>query len=258
MLQNQRGYGLGSPLQTLAPVPFGIVGVPSKTNVPFGQLVQNESTRTWYINNGNGTYSAISTSSAGVLSVSQGGTGATTLTGVLIGNGTSAITAQGPLGVANGGTGVATLTGIPLFAGTAAATAIAFTPSTAWVPNLQINGVNTGITYASQTGFYSQVGNLVFITAEIVLTNKGAQVGNATISNLPVITGAAGSTNTLSLYGSSITLTANYTCTQLDLANASTVGAIFMSGSGQVTAAVTGAMLSNTSIINFSGVYFIN
>jgi Chaperone of endosialidase len=49
--------------------------------------------------------------SAGItapMTVPYGGTGATTLTGVLIGNGASAFTAQAPLGVANGGTGATT------------------------------------------------------------------------------------------------------------------------------------------------------
>jgi hypothetical protein len=49
--------------------------------------------------------------------VANGGTGAATLTGAVVGNGTSAMTA-GTLTVANGGTGVATLTGIPYASGT--------------------------------------------------------------------------------------------------------------------------------------------
>lgn len=61
----------------------------------------------------------INNQTTGTLSVSRGGTGATTLTGVLKGNGTSAFTASavsltsevsGTLPVANGGTGAATLT----------------------------------------------------------------------------------------------------------------------------------------------------
>lgn len=60
----------------------------------------------------------INTQTTGTLTVSRGGTGATTLTGVLKGNGTSAFTAgtvslttevSGTLPVANGGTGAATL-----------------------------------------------------------------------------------------------------------------------------------------------------
>ena len=53
------------------------------------------------------------------LSVAQGGTGAATLTGVLVGNGTGAITASSTLGVANGGTGLASgnTYGIPYYTG---------------------------------------------------------------------------------------------------------------------------------------------
>jgi hypothetical protein len=69
-----------------------------------------------------GTLSGVdlATQTTGTLSVSRGGTGATTLTGVVKGNGTSAFTAgtvslttevSGTLPVANGGTGVTTSTG---------------------------------------------------------------------------------------------------------------------------------------------------
>jgi hypothetical protein len=66
---------------------------------------------------------------SGVLAVVNGGTGAATLTGVLKGNGTSAVTASnvnltsevtGTLPVANGGSGAATLTGVLKGNGTSA------------------------------------------------------------------------------------------------------------------------------------------
>jgi len=60
----------------------------------------------------------------GTLGVAKGGTGATTLTGVLKGNGTSAVTATAQLAVADGGTGAATLTGILKGNGTSAVTAL--------------------------------------------------------------------------------------------------------------------------------------
>lgn len=61
---------------------------------------------------------------SGTLGVTAGGTGATTLTGVLKGNGTSAITAAAQLAVADGGTGAGTLTGILKGNGTSAFTAV--------------------------------------------------------------------------------------------------------------------------------------
>jgi hypothetical protein len=86
-------------------------------NIPGG------GTGTFDMNNGtlkNVTLSNYTLGSA--LPVSGGGTGATTLTGVLIGNGTSAVTALAPLTVAHGGTGAATLTGALVGNGTGAIT----------------------------------------------------------------------------------------------------------------------------------------
>jgi hypothetical protein len=51
---------------------------------------------------------AIASSKLATVQVAQGGTGATTLTGVLKGNGTGAVTASAQLAIADGGTGVAT------------------------------------------------------------------------------------------------------------------------------------------------------
>src|SRR5258706_2812563 len=76
-------------------------------------------------------------------------------------------------------------------------TNITFTPVTTWTPNLQINSVNTGITYTTQAGAYQQIGNAIYISCNIVLSSKGVQNGNVTISNLPVATGAAGANNTI-------------------------------------------------------------
>ena len=70
---------------------------------------------------GNGT-GAVTASAQ--LAVASGGTGAATLTGILKGNGTSAITAASPVVVADGGTGATTLTGVLLGNGTSAVTAI--------------------------------------------------------------------------------------------------------------------------------------
>lgn len=75
----------------------------------------------------------------GVVAVANGGSGATTLTGYLKGNGTSPFTASatvpvadlsGTLPVAQGGTGAVTLTGYVKGAGTSALTASATIPST--------------------------------------------------------------------------------------------------------------------------------
>jgi hypothetical protein len=126
----------------------------------------------------------------GTVPVANGGTGATTLTGYLSGNGTSAVTASttipgtsisgnisgnaanvtGTVPVANGGTGATTLTGYLSGNGTNAVTASATIPSTAVtgaIPAAQLpNGITnfntalqTQVTVAS-TPFYIAGSNL--------------------------------------------------------------------------------------------------
>lgn len=91
------------------------------------------------------------------IAVPYGGTGATTLTGVLIGNGANPFTAQLPLGVANGGTGATTGTVgpyLPLVGGTLAGPG-----------NLLVNG------YATVSGVTNAVGGVI---ASDVVSTGGA------------------------------------------------------------------------------------
>jgi hypothetical protein len=90
----------------------------------------------------------INTQTTGTLGVARGGTGATTLTGVVRGNGTSAFTTgsvalgsevSGTLPVANGGTGATTLTANNVLLGNGASAPLTVAPGT--VGNLlQSNG----------------------------------------------------------------------------------------------------------------------
>jgi hypothetical protein len=159
------------------------------------------------------------------LPVPAGGTGAATLTGVLIGNGTSAVTGNaitlhdvlvggssnaitsvapsatsgipfisqgsssnpvfGTAVVAGGGTGVATLTGLALGSGTSAFTGVSYTPATSLTVALTFGGASTGITYFSTQAYYQRVGNFIWLQLQILLTNKGSATGVASITGLP-------------------------------------------------------------------------
>lgn len=54
-----------------------------------------------------------------------------------------------------------------------------------FTPILNFGGATTGITYTTQTGFYTKIGNLVHIDVRMVLSNKGSAVGAATVTNMP-------------------------------------------------------------------------
>lgn len=56
-----------------------------------------------------------------------------------------------------------------------------------WTPVLSFGGGSTGIEYASQTGKYTRIGNVVVLLMNLALSNKGTSTGNAVISGLPYI-----------------------------------------------------------------------
>ena len=83
-----------------------------------------------------------------------------------------------------------------------------------WTPTVTFGGASVGITYnTSFTGAtYNKIGNRVFVSGYLVLTNKGSSTGIAAISNLP-FTSESGNTRYLgaSFGGSNFTF-ANQFC----------------------------------------------
>ncbi len=127
-----------------------------------------------------------------------------------------------------------------------------------WTPNLQINNSNTGITYTTQTGSYTIIGNVVTIWGVIVLSSKGASVGIVTISNLPIATSANGGNQQLNVGECNAFTAAGYTTLAFQLGNSSTVSQLIMSSvSGSGVVGATNTNLANTTILRFSGTYIL-
>jgi hypothetical protein len=186
----------------------------------------------------------------GTLPVSKGGTGATTLTGVVRGTGTSALTAgnvnlatevTGTLPVANGGTGITSLgTGVATFLGT---------PSSA----------NLAAAVTDETGS----GSLVFATSPVLTTPNLGTPSAATLTNatgLPIVNGTTG---TLSVARGGTGQT-SYTNGELLIGNTtgntlakSTLtagsGVSITNGSGSITIAATGSGGTVTSVASGTG-----
>ncbi len=158
------------------------------------------------------TFSGASTTETltGTLIVANGGTGAVTLTGILTGNGTSAVTANAvtqhgvliggasnaasSLGVAATGTVLAGVTSSdPAFTATPSVTSITFgagsalstfTDWTAFTPTVLGQTTAGTTTYVTQAGAYSRVGNMVFVSFSVTYT-AATGTGNLLIGNLP-------------------------------------------------------------------------
>jgi len=114
-------------------------------------------------------------------------------------------------------------------------------------------GASTGITYGQRNFSYVKIGNTVFISGYVVLSNKGSSTGNASITGLP-FTSASGN--------------ASYSAFSLHIANTTFGGFPNMfispgfavldiyecSDAGSVTA-ITNADFTNTSGLIISGFY---
>jgi hypothetical protein len=55
-----------------------------------------------------------------------------------------------------------------------------------WTPTIKFGGANVGITYDTQTGLYTRVGDLVYVRMFLTLTSKGSSTGSAVIHGLPI------------------------------------------------------------------------
>lgn len=107
--------------------------------------------------------------------------------------------AGGSLSSLTAGTSGQVLSGVtasaPIFTATPMVTSISFdgvnnlssyVADTAWTPVLAFGGASVGITYATQIGRYTKIGNLVVFTANISTSSIGSSTGAATINGLTI------------------------------------------------------------------------
>jgi hypothetical protein len=145
--------------------------------------------------------------------------------------------------------------GNPVFSATPSVTSITLSSGTAlssyvqgsWTPGMSFGGGTTGITYTGVAGSYTRIGNLVFASYYIILSNKGSSTGSARITGLPITTGAVTYTITSMGMWSSITLSANYTSVGVQPENAVTTALIQQSGNNVASAVLTDAAFANTT-----------
>jgi hypothetical protein len=85
-----------------------------------------------------------------------------------------------------------------------------------WTPALTFGGASVGITYSTQLGTYTKVGNMVQGRFAIILTNKGSSVGNALIGGLPFTVGSELGNATVELANNFVTnIASNGYCTNV-------------------------------------------
>ena len=155
----------------------------------------------------------------------------------------------------NGGTGVDTLTGLALGSGTSNFTAVTYVPITSFTPVLNCGGSPTGITYSTQSGYYQQIGNVVYFGIELILSSKGSESGSATITGLPVAAASLDTEGTALVQNVTLTPTNLYSYYQIS--NATTTVLLYQNTIAGVQSALADTNFANNSEVFITGLYFV-
>jgi hypothetical protein len=123
-----------------------------------------------------------------------------------------------------------------------------------WTPTLVFGSGSTGITYTTRTGRYTKIGNYVFATGFVELSNKGSSTGDATFTGLPfsadTLNRSYGGNGQFDAGGSSVPVAVQV------LAFGTT--AYNRYGNGNTFLGLTEANFTNTSAYFFNAVYLVS
>ncbi len=120
-----------------------------------------------------------------------------------------------------------------------------------WTPGVSFGGGTTGITYATRSGSYTKIGDMLYYNGRVTLTNKGSSTGAARITGFPF--------NLDQLWGSNVSYYSNLATisgqvgTLSNNGGGATTADLFMGGATSV-ALLTNSNFTNTSDIVFSGI----
>lgn len=158
-----------------------------------------------------------------------------------------------PVPIAYGGTNAATAADARTNLGLGSSAVENYTDST-WTPSLAFNGVSTGVTYASRSGTYIKIGDLVIAWCTVVLTSKGSSVGQLGIGGLPE-TVRSGVTGPGSVgFISNINLVSGATGVKCSASNGTnTVSFVYETTTGD--GAMDNTMVTNTTEIRITVTY---
>jgi hypothetical protein len=122
-----------------------------------------------------------------------------------------------------------------------------------YTPTLAINGSSAGITYTTQSGSFWEIGNMVYGTAEILLSSKGAGAGGVTVT-LPR-TVAAFSSRTPLVQVLPISGMNGLTGHVLGYGSTNTTNVVLVQMGATGSSALTDAELTNTSRLIYTFAY---
>jgi len=127
-----------------------------------------------------------------------------------------------------------------------------YTESVGFTPTLAFGGGDTGITYSTNAGSATRIGNLVWISFNILLTSKGSDSGAATIEGLPF---TAAVDALITARWAAINLSVNNTVLIVGISNGTTTIGLQQTGDNVAFTNITDTEVANDSQFFCSGVY---
>ena len=128
-----------------------------------------------------------------------------------------------------------------------------YATTTSFTPSIDFGGGTTGITYTTQTGYYSRIGNIIFFQGYILLSSKGSSTGYIHVNGLP--TNASHDS-----YGVCQLANATYTGDSVIwkiAASSSYLALLIGSQASAATVVVSDTQIENDTKIIVSGFYFV-
>lgn len=121
-----------------------------------------------------------------------------------------------------------------------------------FTPTITFGGGSTGITYTTQTGKYTKIGNVVTYVVFINLSSKGSSAGSAVVQTLPFVVGESGiavcrmnngaASATTAVHGNAVVATASFNMER------------FTAGASTIMADTD---FNNNTNIRMNGIYYI-
>lgn len=130
-----------------------------------------------------------------------------------------------------------------------------FIRSSIFTPRLAFGGASTGIVQSTSNGIIMRIGNLIFMSIEIILTSKGSASGDASIEDIPV----QSEVNALfPIRWWDISLPAQRTIITGTIDTGTSSMLLKFSGNNVAITAVNDSQFANTSRVFLTGTYLAN
>jgi hypothetical protein len=124
-----------------------------------------------------------------------------------------------------------------------------------FTPAIAFGGAAVGVTYSTQSGSYTKIGNRVFYALRLVLTSNGTSVGVVTITGLPFTQNEFYSVPVIQTENVNLDVAGGYYSVTGFLATTTVV--IDEQGDNVALAALTEADVADTAVFDISGHYKI-